>query len=180
MTPLTTLPPFSSPRHRNFFKIHYYSKWDSGVDKTSRRAAATDLGSKTDTWIMAPADSPPNQVEIQANAPFHLDLGCEVGVIVPAFLQTSKATISFSAIPDATTNEILESHAPIKLGIPGSDPKVEITTCVKVKTVKRRTIIVNVYPITSAATPQGNLTSSPSPNILQQEMQDYFDRVWGV
>jgi len=133
---------------------------------------------------MAPADSPPNQVEIQANAPFHLDLACEVGVIAPALLQTSKATVSCSAIPDATTNEILESHAPIKLGIPGipgSDPKVEITTCVKVKTVKRRTIIVNVYPITSAATPNGILTSSPSPNIPQQEMQemqDYFDRVY--
>jgi hypothetical protein len=127
---------------------------------------------------MAPGDGPPNQVEIEANAPFHVDLTCEVSLIAPTLLQDSKATVSFSAIADPTTNEILESHAPIKLGIPGSAAEKEITLCVKVKTVKRRTIIVNVYPITSAATPTGILTSSPSPSISQQAMQDYFDRIF--
>lgn len=79
--------------------------WDSGVDKTSRRAGENDLGSKTDTWIMAPGDGPPNQVEIETNAPFHVYLACNVGVIAPTLLQDSTSTVSFSAIADPTTND---------------------------------------------------------------------------
>ena len=54
---------------------------------------------------MAPGDGPPNQVEIETNAPFHVYLACNVGVIAPTLLQDSTSTVSFSAIADPTTND---------------------------------------------------------------------------
>lgn len=152
---------------------HVVGSWDSGVDKTSRRAAVGDVGAKTDTWIMAPGGAV-NQVEIEANAPFPLDFTCDVATLAPALLQTPKATISVAAT--VANGEINENHAPIKLGIPGSAPRVEISTCVRAKSVKRREITVNVYPITSSV--PGRQDFPPLPQLTEQDIQDYLDRVY--
>jgi hypothetical protein len=53
---------------------------------------------------------------------------------------------------------------------------VKISTNVRIKSLERRTLKVNVYPITSAV--PGRPDATVSPNFTQQEIQTYFDRVY--
>ena len=154
--------------------------WDSGVDHTSRRAAATDIGSKTNTWILAPGNGIPNRIEIEANAPFGLNLTSSVSTLAPANLINPKATFDLSALLNAN-GEVDENHSDLEIGLIDPDPTqapgdVKISTNVRIKSLERRTLKVNIYPITSAV--PGRPDATVSPNFIQQEIQTYFDRVY--
>jgi hypothetical protein len=90
------------------------------------------------------------------------------------------ATFDLSALLNAN-GEVDENHSDLEIGLIDPDPTqapgdVKISTNVRIKSLKRRTLTVNVYPITSAV--PGRPDASPVPQLTQAEIQNYFDRVY--
>ncbi len=125
----------------------------TGVDDLSNTAAASDTGYQEKLWIMAPSGNDPNgapcsnemKFKIPLWNPMELEITCSHATPTPGTvtLDPAGATCAWHGISATTT----ESPAVTwKMGAVGK-PKTEVDLPIVVKTMKRRTVKVAVYPV---------------------------------
>ena len=165
----------------------------AGTDVVSRSARPSDIGYSANTWIMAPAGSDETPVEIEANPAFPIVLASDVATIAPNIISNDAGTngepsgsirANFKAnAADGTTGFVKIRPEDDGIDDPGI-PNILTTTPVSILARKRRTVIVNIRPISSITTGSDasgapiDIETPPSPIPSQQVIQEYLDRVF--
>ncbi|MEO5913882.1 MAG: hypothetical protein ABIS50_06590 [Luteolibacter sp.] len=160
----------------------------TGVDDMSLTADPTDTGYQDKFWIMAPSGNDPNgspcSNEMKFKIPFNSPLGMEIsypsGGSVPA--TPTPGTVTLGVDPptcgwhgsSATTTE---TPAPVwKIGSPG-ETKIAATLPIGVKTMKRRTVKVAVWPINRPGR-AAFFTDAAAKDAYEAKIQNTLDQIF--
>ena len=153
----------------------------------------SSVGYSVNTWIMTPGGSSETPVEIEANPAFPIVLESDVATIAPDVISNEagpndEPAGSVRANFKANATDGITGFVKIRPEDDGiDDPTIAdvlTTTPVSILATKRRTVIVNIRPISSTTTGSDSnglpidIETPPSPIPNQQVIQEYFDRVF--
>ncbi len=159
----------------------------TGVDETSIKAAPTDLGYQENYWIMAPSGNDPNGnpcsnemiFKIPASPSTELEITYPGG---PPPATPTPGTLGLSPTGSACawhgeSQATTETPAAVwKMGVAGQ-PRTEVNLPVAVKTMKRRTVRVVVWPVNRLGVP-GLFSDEANRNAFKDNLRTTLDQIF--